>query len=86
MTVCVPVAARLLTVTVPDVVSVVALTDEPDTGLFVIVAPVIVAPFTEPPVIATLAAFCVAIVPKPDTSVEGIAALAVSGVVPAPFT
>jgi hypothetical protein len=77
----VPVAAQLLTVTVLDVVSVVAPTEEPETGLLVIVAPVI-----EPPVIATLAAFCVAIVPNPDTSVDGIVALAVSGVVPEPFT
>jgi hypothetical protein len=77
----VPVAAKLLTVTVLDVVSVVAPTEEPETGLLVIVAPVI-----EPPVIATLTAFCVAIVPNPDTSVDGIVALAVSGVVPAPLT
>ena len=66
-----PVAAKLLTVTVLDVVSVVALTD---------------APATEPPVIATLLAFCVAIVPAPETSAIGIVALAVSGAVPLPLT
>jgi hypothetical protein len=70
-----------LTVTALDVVSVVAPTEELETELLEIVAPV-----TDPPVIATLAAFCVAIVPNPDTSVDGIVALAVSGVVPAPLT
>jgi hypothetical protein len=75
-----------LIVTVLDVVSVVALTDEPDTGLVVIVEPVTETPATDPPVIATLEAFCPAIVPNPDTSVDGIVALAVSGVVPAPLT
>ena len=43
-------------------------------------------PVMLPPVIATLLAFCVDIVPRPVMSVLGIVELAVSGVVPAPLT
>jgi hypothetical protein len=37
------------------------------------VVPPIVVPSIVPPVIATLLAFCVAIVPKPETALEEIA-------------
>ncbi|NBT76805.1 MAG: hypothetical protein EBT15_12770, partial [Betaproteobacteria bacterium] len=50
-----------------------------------VVAP-IVALLIVPPVMATLFAFCVAIVPKPEMSALGIAADAVSALVPDPLT
>lgn len=41
---------------------------------------------TDPPVIATLFAFCVDMVPKPVMSVLGIVVEAVNAEVPLPFT
>ena len=50
-----------------------------------VVAPTVV-PLTVPPVMATALAACVDIVPRPDTSVFGIVADAVSAAVPVPLT
>jgi hypothetical protein len=50
-----------------------------------VVAPIVV-PLIVPPVIATLLAFCVDMVPKPEMSVLGILAEAVKAEVPLPLT
>jgi hypothetical protein len=87
------VAVRL--VTVPVVINATALlideTDAPE-AVSAVNAPVLgvdapmVVPLILPPVIATLLAFCVDIVPRPEMSVFGIDATAVKADVPEALT